>query len=320
MTILSARGRLAVVGLSVVLSALATGCRTAGTEVESPAADADTSAGDVTSTASPDPASPSSGTATGQATSNPPLSSTATSMATTTSTTTTLLPWSLPEAQATQVAELMSITENIRGRAFHRRPTFEPMTADELSERYPSSPGTPRRDELRRHMAFLGLVGLVSDDSGAFQQAAAALDPPVSAPFYDFARATVVIPGGGDPLDEYQQWVLVGELVHALTHQHEPLLVGSVRGVGTDPDRTAARVALLEGEALLVQSLYLDALPSERRAEVARQAAQRDRLPRDGVPTMLLELARFPYRAGSMLATELYGLGGMAALDQALGH
>ncbi len=320
MTILSARGRLAVMVLSVVLTTIATGCRSVSTEVESPGADAGTSSADVTGTASPDATSPSSGSATSQAKSNAQVSTTASSIATTTSTTTTMLPWSLPQAQATQVAELMSITENLRGRAFHRRPTFEPMTADELSERYPSSPGAPRRDELRRHLALLELVGLAPDDSGVFQQAASALDPPVSAPFYDFARATVVVPGGGDPLDEYQQWVLVGELVHALAHQHEPLLVGSVRGVGTDPDRTAARVALLEGEALLVQSLYLDALPPERRAEVARQAAERGRLSRDGVPTMLLELARFPYRAGSSLATELYGLGGMAALDQAMDH
>ena len=214
----------------------------------------------------------------------------------------------------------MSVTEDLRGRAFHRRPAFETLTDVELAERYPSAPGVPDRDELRHQIALLRLVGTVTDASEWLDTAVAALDPPMSVPFYDFARATVVIPGDGEPLDAYQQWVLVGELVHALTHQHEPLLVGSVRGVGTDQDQAAARVALLEGEAVLVQSLYLDALPPDRRAEVAAKAGERTLSVRDAVPPALLELARFPYRAGSALATELYRLGGTAALDQALGH
>ena len=321
MTIPSIGRRLATVGLLMVLCTVATGCRSETTQPAPSGATAGTPASGITVEASPDAATPSgSEVGSGQAAVSATEPSAPTTAAPVSTTTTTVLPWSLPEGQAIQVAELMTVTENLRERAFHRRPTFETLTDDELAERYPSGPGAPDRDELRRRIAFLRLVGMVSDDSGSLDTAMAALDPPVTAPFYDFARATVVIPGGGEPLDEYQQWVLVGELVHALAHQHEPLLVGSVRGVGTDPDRTAARVALLEGEAVLVQSLYLDALPPERRAEVARQAGERGRSARDAAPPVLLELALFPYRAGSVLATELYRLGGMAALDQALGR
>ena len=312
MIIPSVRRRLPAVGLALVLCAVAAGCRSETTEpapqesaVEAPVTVAVSQDG-----AGLDPASP--------ADVSPPT--TAEVRATTATTTTTVLPWSLPEGQATQVAELMAMTERLRGRAYHRRPTFETLTADELSERYPSGPVAPDHDELRRQMAFLRLVGMLSEGSGSVEAAVVALDSPLSVPFYDFPRATVVIPGGGEELDEYQQWVLVGELVHALTHQHEPLLVGSVRGVGDDGDRTAARLALLEGEAVLVQSLYLDGLPPERRSEVARQAGERIRPVRDAVPAVILELARFPYRAGSVLATDLYRLGGMAALDQALGR
>ena len=318
MTIPSTRRLLATVGLVVVLCAVSSGCSSEATGPALSGAGRDTPAETTVSPSAAATTGPSgSGPETTPATANPEDTAAPT---TTTTTTTTVLPWSLPEDQAVQISELMAVTEDLRGRTFHRRPAFEALTADQLAERYPSGAGTPDPDELRRQVAFLRLIGMAPDDPGSLETAMAALVPPMSAPFYDFSRAKVVIPGGGEPLDEYQQWVLVGELAHALTHQHEPLLVGSVVGVGKDQDRTAARVALLEGEAVLVQSLYLDALPPERRAEVARQAGERPRPVRDAVPTMLLELARFPYRAGSALATELYRLGGMAALNQALGH
>ena len=314
-----------MVGLALVLCAVAAGCRQETTEPEPQESTDGAPATAATVSVFPDGADvpTGDGAGSGQAPAGAVDESVPTTTqvpASTTTTTTTLLPWSIPEAQAAQVAELMAMTERLRGRAYHRRPAFETLTGDELAERYPAGPGAPDHDELRRQMAFLRLVGMLPDGSGSVEAALEALDPPLSAPFYDFPRATVVIPGGGEELDEYQQWVLVGELVHALAHQHEPLLVGSVRGVGTDQDRTAARLALLEGEAALVQALYLDGLPPERRAEVARQAGERTRPVRDSVPPMLLELARFPYHAGSVLATELYRLGGMAALDQALGQ
>ena len=148
--------------------------------------------------------------------------------------------------------------------------------------------------------------------------AIADLAAPISEPFYDFERARIVIPTGGEPLDEFQRWVLVGELVHALANQHNPALVDTLSGSGEDPDRVAARLALLKGEAVLVQSLYLDSLSPETRAGVASQAAERSGTTLDDAPSMLRMLARFPSRAGSFLAVELYRLGGMAAIDQAL--
>lgn len=321
MTSTSVLRRLATVGISMVLCAAAAGCNSDATEPAPSGVTAGAPTAETTVATSHDAETPTRS----QATANPPEQSVATTSAppestTTSTTTTTVPPWSLPEGLATQVAELMSVTENLRERDFHRRPVFETLTADELVEQYSSGPAAPDRDVLRPQIAFLQLVGMVFDGAASLDAAVAALDPPISAPFYDFSRATVVIPGGGDPLDAYQQWVLVGELVHALTHQHAPLLVGSVLGVGKDQDLTAARVALLEGEAVLVQSLYLDDLPPDRRAEVATRAGERTRPTPDTVPPMLLELARFPYRAGSVLATELFRLGGMRALDQALGH
>ena len=303
--------------------AVAAGCRSETAEPVPTGAVPEMSVPEGASTTSDDPPAPPAGTGTttppAAATTNPDVSDLSTTTAPV-STTTTSLPWSLPAELAAQVAELMDMTEGLRGRAFYRRPVFETLTADEAAERHPSGLGVPEREDLLHQMALLELLGMARAGTVSVEAVMAAFEFPRPEPVYDFRRAVVVIPGGGEPLDEYQQWVLVGELVHALTHQHEPLLVGSVSGVGEDRDRTAARIALLEGEAVLVQSLYLDSLPPERRAEVARQAGERSRPVLDEVPSMLVELARFPYRAGSFLATELYRLGGMAALDQALGN
>ena len=139
-------------------------------------------------------------------------------------------------------------------------------------------------------------------------------------PFYDFDRQTIVLPAGTEPLDEYRKWMLVGELAHALTVQHDPAVVGSLVAAGSDPDTTAALAALVEGEAALVQALYLDSLPPEQRSEVARQSAERSGVSLDSLPSMLRDLLVFPYREGLYLLVNLYRLGGTQALDQALDH
>ena len=212
---------------------------------------------------------------------------------------------------------MIAVTESLRGRVFLRRPNVETITPEELAERFADVSREPRRKAIRRQKAFLELLGMAPPGTD-LEAVLAALEAPIPEPFYDFARAKIVIPTGGEPLDEYQSWVLVGELTHALTHQHNPLVVGNLSGVGRDPDRVAARIALLEGEAILVQSLYLDSLPPERRAAVAGQAGDRYGSAIDEAPSIIRETARFPSRAGSFLAAELYRLGGMTALDQAL--
>ena len=312
MTALSTLRLVAVVGLVSTLCAAAAGCRSDTGEAPSETTDATAPTTDAT------PVTTTTRVTTPSATDGPTATAptSTTTRAPAPSTTTTTLPWSLPQELARQVEELMGVTETLRGRTFARRPSFEAVTPEELAERTPDPSRESRRESVRWQSAFFELLGMPADaDLGAVL---AALAAPVPEPFYDFARARVVIPTGGAPLDEYQKWVLVGELVHALAHQRNPLVVGNLSAVGQDPDRLAARIALLEGEALLVQSLYLDSLPPERRAQAAGQVGERYRSVLDEAPSMLRELARFPSRAGSFLAAELYRLGGMAALDQAL--
>ena len=242
---------------------------------------------------------------------------TSTRQVTTTTTTTTMVPWPLPDEQAAQVEELLGITEVLRRRSFSVRPDVETLTSEELAERFPDPSAETDQEAVRYQRAFLELLGMATGDTD-LEAILAGLNAPRDEPFYDRALGRIIIPTSEGPLDEYESWVLVGALVRALTHQHDPLLMSNRSGGGEDPDRAAARLALIEGEAILIQSLYLASLPPERRQAVADRAGESLESVIDGAPAMLREVARFPAWAGSFLAVELYKLGGMGALDQAL--
>ena len=213
----------------------------------------------------------------------------------------------------------MAEVESLRGRAFLRRPEVDAVTPDEAAGRLPDTSGEASREAIRYWRALLELLGAAEADDG-LDEVLADLAAPGSDSFYDYEQGRIVIAADdGEPLDEYQSWVLVGELVKALSHQHHPQLTpDGIPEEGEDPDRAAARTALLEGEAALVQALYLDSLPPEQRETVAAKAEEKSGTVLDRAPEMLRYLARFPVRAGASLAVDLYRLGGAAALDQAL--
>lgn len=218
--------------------------------------------------------------------------------------------WSLSSEQASVVLDLMGKVESLREREFLTRPSvIEELSGDGAVE---ATSNTARQvpEDLAGRLELLDLLGMSADPTPS--------KPGPSEPFYDFDQRTIVLPEDADLLDEYQQMVLVGELVHALTAQHNPKIIeGLGHGFG-DSDGMAARKALVEGEAAVVQALYLDSLTPEHRSEVGRLSAEQPRTVIDNLPDILGEIILFPYRVGSLLATHLYRLGGTAALDQAL--
>lgn len=128
--------------------------------------------------------------------------------------------------------------------------------------------------------------------------------------------------GGGAELDEYQQWALVGALTRLLAWHHYPETAAPAPGPPRegDPDRRVAVESLLAGEATLMQTLYADGLPEERRAALAEQAAA-DAQPEFHLgPPFLVEQARFAAAAGSALALHLYRQEGTTGLDRALAN
>ena len=256
----------------------------------------------------------------------PPTSSTTTTTVPTT--TTTLAPWEIPASQVAHVEGLVATVEALRGRSFEERPWVETITAEEYPVRHLAASGAGFGTGGMDHLsAFFELLGMVSPgtDLAAFY-ARHENEPPT--PFYDPVEKEVLIPEQLLPLDDYQGLVLVGELTKALSHQHHPSLVEALIAVdGSKLDRSAAHRALLEGEAILVQTLYVESLSQERRALIADQARRAAEVEDSGegsgsspeeVPRFMVETTRFPTRAGASLVIDLYRQGGFTALDQAL--
>gem|GEM_PF-1743003 len=204
------------------------------------------------------------------------------------------------------------------------------ITAVEYPVRHLAAAGTGFGTGGIDHLsAFFELLGMVSPgtDLAAFYARHENASP---SPFYDPVEKEVLIPEQLLPLDDYQSLVLVGELTKALSHQRHPSLVEAlIAADGSNVDRSAAHRALLEGEAILVQTLYVESLSQERRALIADQARRAAEVEDSGegsgsspeeIPRLIVETARFPTRAGASLVIDLYRQGGFTALDQALDH
>ena len=210
------------------------------------------------------------------------------------------------------------------------RPRVETITVEEYPVRHLAAGstgfGVGGMDYLP---AFFELLGMVSPGTDLADFYARYENAPPSS-FYDPVEGEVLIPEQLLPLDAYQSLVLVGELTKALSHQHHPSLAEAlVATEGGDVDRTAARRALLEGEAILVQTLYVESLSPEQRALMADQARPASGVGDSGegpvpsleeAPWLLTETTRFPTQAGASLVIDLYRQGGFTALDQALDH
>ena len=283
------------------------------------------------------------------------VATTSTLPPTTTTATTTVPRPPLPGALEEQVRELTARVEELRGRRFASPPllvTGPPLPADpppppeyeraflELFnlippeadlEAFHRSPYSGRAAEMPVYQPELGRVMIplaetdaspaVPDDSEVPETAGEAEAPP---------EEPGDAPGGEEspeetedaPLDEYQQWALVGALTRLLARQHYPETVAPAPAPPRegDPDRRVALEALLVGEATLVQTLYADGLPEERRAALAEQAAADAQPEFHQGPPFLVEQARFAVAAGSALALHLYRQEGAVGLDRALAN
>ena len=283
------------------------------------------------------PAPPTEPDTTSSTTTLPPATTTSTSPPTSTTTTTTiptttttLAPWAIPADQVAHVEGLVATVEALRGRSFEVRPWVETITVEEYAVRHPAVDGAGFGVGGMDYLpAFFELLGMMSSGTDLADYDAWYEDAPPSS-FYDPVEMEVVIPEQLLPLDDYHSLVLVGELTKALSYQHHPsLMEGLVAAEGSEVDRSAAHRALLEGEAILVQTLYIESLSPEQRALIADQALLAAGGEDDGegpapsleeIPRLLMETSGFPARAGAALVIDLYRQGGFTALDQALDH
>jgi hypothetical protein len=136
--------------------------------------------------------------------------------------------------------------------------------------------------------------------------------------FYDPETAEFVVVSDGALLDAPTLYTHAHEFVHALQDQHYDL--EALTDEALDSEAQAAVRALAEGEASLVQYLYLaerDYFTPDEVDAIVNDSAQTDDSFLDEYPPVLINNLAFPYVSGSRFVGELYRAGGFAAIDAA---
>ena len=215
-------------------------------------------------------------------------------------------------------AEVEANVEALRGLSLLTPITPTVLTRDQLRDRLAAENAaevTP--DEARDDTLELSAFDFIEPDYDLYG-ALLGLQSEGILGFYDPEAAEFVVVNDGALLDAPAQWTHAHEFVHALQDQHYDL--DALTDDSLDSEARAAVRALAEGEAELVQFLYLTQGDYFSEAEVneilADMEQSSDTLPED-VPPILLSNLAFPYDSGSRFVDALYRAGGFEAIDAA---
>jgi hypothetical protein len=107
--------------------------------------------------------------------------------------------------------------------------------------------------------------------------------------------------------------VVVHELTHALQDQWFTLPTGGSSG---NDDADLAYTTLIEGDAVRVESAYINGLSAKDRQDMQQQESGQSGPPSD-VPQVLVELLEFPYAVGPRFTQSVLQAKGQPGLDDA---
>ncbi|MBP6015163.1 MAG: hypothetical protein KA586_00430 [Candidatus Promineofilum sp.] len=136
--------------------------------------------------------------------------------------------------------------------------------------------------------------------------------------YYDPATTEFVVVNDGALLDPAAQWTHAHEFVHALQDQYYDL--NALSDESLDSEARAAVRALAEGEAELVQYLYLfenDYFTDAEEEAILNDSEQADSDFLSEFPPVLINDLAFPYTDGVEFVIDLYRENGFAAIDAA---
>jgi len=135
--------------------------------------------------------------------------------------------------------------------------------------------------------------------------------------FYDPETDEFVIIDNDDEFDVLEQWTHAHEYVHALQDQYYDLEI--LDDESLDSDTTFAVQALAEGDATLVQTLYLlgGYFDQNQLFEILTTALEIDTAVLDSAPPLFAHELEFPYITGMEFVQTLHDMGGFAAVDAA---
>ena len=224
-----------------------------------------------------------------------------------------------------EIAELVVVTERIRGLKFLEPPKVALLSPDDFSQRFEAYV-----DELLAEDGLIGeplhkLLGLLEKEDSLEELYRAMLSDTIAG-YYDPDAVELVVPIRGDVLSPYDKMVLVHELVHALTDQHFRFteLADQLYEENKDDARLALS-ALVEGDANLMQERYIvNELSDEEQYELGVELLlemsdldESDASTAEEIPYYLLEALLFPYEDGQIFVREISGRGGLETINAA---
>ncbi len=219
----------------------------------------------------------------------------------------------LPEEIRVVLAELIAMTEEIRELAFLEQPNVAVVTSDELAQRVGEQLEEDLED-LPADQALYALLGLIEDDLD-LEALYTDLYSEQVAGYYDGDEGELVVPAAAEGFTPLQRATLVHELTHALTDQHHDFHTRYVELLDTDRyDEAAAFQALIEGDAVLAELLYLQRLTPEEQAEFFTESFDIDSQVFDSAPRFIRDALLFPYDSGFLFVDRLYQTGGFEAM------
>lgn len=243
-------------------------------------------------------------------------------------TTTTTLPdptWTeipgiedLPQEVQDELLALVRRTEDIRRLRFLEAPNVVLVGDAELEARVRSQI-EEEADDLPADQALYQLLGLLPPEVDLTTLLLDLYGEQVAG-YYDGEAGELVVPIRDDGFTPVQRATLVHELTHALTDQHfgfDPVL----REMDDQDrlDQASAYQALIEGDASLVELIYLQGLSQGELGEFFAEALEIDSTALEAAPQFIQDSLFFPYDSGLAWAQAMYREGDWSMIDDAYG-
>ena len=209
------------------------------------------------------------------------------------------------------IAEVADQVESVRGLAFDRPVTVEPITEEEMDRRLRAYFDVyyPKGLYARRSEAWQ-TIGAIPDDVGILEALDAYQQGQVLG-FYNSQNEELVYAGDAD-LDRIEQFVLAHELTHAIDDQHFDLDRLDVMVQRCDEEAFQAALGVVEGSANHFATQVLINFPVSETGSLPGGGAAGE------VPPLIDEIMAYPYTTGQRFADALSDVDGPAAIDDAL--
>lgn len=220
----------------------------------------------------------------------------------------------------TQLEDLIRKAQEIRGLPFLSPPNITVVSDEELEARVRADIEEDS-DDFPADEALYKMLGLLAEGAD-LESTLLDLYGEQVAGFYDGETGEIVVPARQDGFSLLQQGTMVHELVHALTDQHFAFNDDFEAMLDENRlDEATAYQALIEGDAVLAEVLWVQTLSQRELGEFIAESLDVEMGTMESAPRFLRESLLFPYDSGLAFVQNLYvANSGWSAVNDAYGR